>query len=219
MRLEDLIRRIFYGRRKEEKEVATEKLLEDPVLQEIFPKKLQANAVLRLALEIFQNISDMEEIMQDIETAEKVTDEELTQIDELIDSLDLLREKQHAFVITLAEVCYRIAKRIIKDEYRMALCMQALGEAQLTLGRPQLCLPPLKEAAEIFEEEEEWSRVVACHGNLGVAWRHMGDMEAAGEQFQRALDAARRSGDDLLTRRTEQWVKEFASGALPFIES
>jgi tetratricopeptide (TPR) repeat protein len=215
MLLEDLIRRIFYGRRKEEKAVANQKLLEDPLLREILPKKLHGNALLLLSLEIFQGISDLEETLQEIETAEKVNDEELSAIDELIEAIDGLRERRHPLAVTLAEVCYRISKRIIKDELRMALCMQALGETQLTLGRTELCMPPLKEAAALFEEDEEWGRAVACYGNLGVAWRRLGDIEAAAEQFMRALELSRLSGDELLVRRTEQWIKDFAGGALP----
>lgn len=215
MRLEDLIRRLFYGRKKEEKEAATQKVLDDPTLREILPLELQGNALLRLAIEISEQISDLEETMHEIEASEKVTDDEIAQIDALIDSIDLLRQKGHKLSVTLSEVCYRISKRIIKDDFRMALCMQALGESQLTLGRPNLCLPPLKEAAEIFEEEEEWSKVVVCYGNIGVAWRRLGDLELAAEYFHRALSIAEDSGDELLFKRTEQWIKDFAGGPLP----
>src|SRR5262252_1000954 len=104
MRLDDLIRRIFYGRKKEEKAVATAQLLEDPVLREVLPEKLQGNAILKLALEIFQQLSDMEETMSEIETAEKATDEELNQIDDLIAAAELLRDRRHPFAVTLAEV-------------------------------------------------------------------------------------------------------------------
>ena len=218
MILEDLIRRLFYGRKKEEKAAATQKVLDDPILREVIPAKLQNNALLRLAIEISEQVSDLEETMQEIETSEKVTDEELAEIDELIEAIELIRQQKHKLSVTLSEVCYRICKRIIKDDYRMALCMQALGESQLTLGRPKLCLPPLKEAVDVFEEEEDWTRAAACYGNMGVAWRRLGDIEAAADYFQRALKTAEESGDELLVKRTEQWIKDFASGALPLEE-
>jgi tetratricopeptide (TPR) repeat protein len=218
MILEDLIRRLFYGRKKEEKTATTQKVLDDPILREVIPMSLQQNALLRLAIEISEQVSDLEETMQEVETSEKVTDEELAQIDELIDAIDLIRQQKHKLAVTLSEVCYRICKRIIKDDYRMALCMQALGESQLTLGRPKLCLPPLKEAVDVFEDEEDWSRAAACYGNMGVAWRRLGDIEAAADYFQRALKISEESGDDLLMKRTEQWIKDFASGALPLEE-
>jgi tetratricopeptide (TPR) repeat protein len=191
MRLDDLIRRIFYGRRKEEKEAATaRKLLEDPVLREALPERLQGNTILRLAIEVYEGVSDLEEIVQEIETAEKATDEEFNQIDELIVAIEALRDRRHPLAVTLAEICYRLSKRVIGDEYRMALCMQALGETQLMLGRNQLALPPLKEAIEVFLDEEEWPRIVSCYGNMGVAWRRLGDIDAAAEYFERALSAA-----------------------------
>jgi tetratricopeptide (TPR) repeat protein len=218
MILEDLIRRFFYGRKKEEKAATTQKVLDDPVLREVIPAKLQNNALLRLAIEISEQVSDLEETMQEIETEEKVTDAELAEIDELIDVIDPIRQRKHKLCVTLSEVCYRVCKRVFKDDYRMALCMQALGESQLTLNRPKLCLPPLKEAVSIFEDDEEWSKVVACYGNMGVAWRRLGDIETAAEYFQRALQIAEESGDELLVKRTEQWIKDFASGALPLEE-
>jgi tetratricopeptide (TPR) repeat protein len=213
MHLDELFRRLFYGRKKEQKEVASEQqLLEDPVLREVFATKLQKNTLLRLAIEIYQQISDMEETMQDIETADKVSDDELAEIDALIDSLEPLSQRRHPFAVTLSEVCYRISKRILRDEYRMALCLQALGETRLQLGKPQLALPPLQEAAQHFEDEEEWAKVVACYGNMGLAWRLQGDLDAAADFFQRAFDVARESGDELLLARTEQWIAEFAGG-------
>jgi tetratricopeptide (TPR) repeat protein len=218
MILEDLIRRLFYGRKKEEKAATTKKVLDDPILREVIPAKLQQNALLLLAIEISEQVSDLEETMQEIETSEKVTDDELAQIDELIDAIELIRQQKHKLAVTLSEVCYRICKRIIKDDYRMALCMQSLGESQLTLGRPKLSLPPLKEAVDVFEDEEDWARAAACYGNMGVAWRRLGDIEAAADYFQRALKIAEESGDELLVKRTEQWIKDFASGALPLEE-